>query len=130
MRIGLDIGSTTIKCVVLNDDGKLIYSSYTRHYSHIKENLLKVINILKDKKIILDESVFIGMSGSAGMGIAQSLNIDFVQEVYATRIAATTYLKDTDCIIELEEKMQRFSFKSWLRSKNERYLCRWNWCIY
>ena len=101
MRIGLDIGSTTIKCVVLNDEGKLIYSSYTRHYSHIKENLLKVINVLKDKNIVLDESVFIGMSGSAGMGIAQSLNIDFVQEVYATRIAATTYLKDTDCIIEL-----------------------------
>ncbi len=101
MRIGLDIGSTTIKCVVLNDEGKLIYSSYTRHYSHIKENLLKVIEEVKEKQIIGSNEVYIGMSGSAGMGIAQSLNIDFVQEVYATRIAATTYLKDTDCIIEL-----------------------------
>ena len=100
-RIGLDIGSTTIKCVVLNEEGKLIHSTYTRHYSHIKENLLKVLQEVKDKNIIGDEEIYIGMSGSAGMGIASALGIDFVQEVYATKVAANTYLKDTDCIIEL-----------------------------
>lgn len=41
MKIGLDIGSTTIKCVAIDDDAKVIYSSYQRHYSHIKPNLIK-----------------------------------------------------------------------------------------
>lgn len=37
MRVGLDIGSTTIKCVVLNDAGQIVYSTYERHFSHILE---------------------------------------------------------------------------------------------
>ena len=41
--LGIDIGSTTIKCVVLDNNDTLVYSSYTRHFSHIKENLLKVL---------------------------------------------------------------------------------------
>ncbi len=100
-RIGLDIGSTTIKCVVLDKVGKLIHSSYTRHYSHIRENLHKVLEDLKRENLIGEEEVYFGMSGSAGMGIASSIGVDFVQEVYATKVAANTYLKDTDCIIEL-----------------------------
>ncbi len=100
-RIGLDIGSTTIKCVVLDEEGKLIHSVYTRHFSHIKENLLKVLSELEEKGLISNEEIYIGMSGSAGMGIANALGIDFIQEVYATKVAANTYLKDTDCIIEL-----------------------------
>ncbi len=100
-RIGLDIGSTTIKCIVLDEKGNLIHSIYTRHFSHIKENLLKVLSELKEKGIVNDEEIYIGLSGSAGMGIANSLGIDFVQEVYATKVAANTYLKDADCIIEL-----------------------------
>ena len=46
MRIGIDIGSTTIKCVVLDDNANVLYSTYQRHYSHIKENLIKILNIL------------------------------------------------------------------------------------
>jgi predicted CoA-substrate-specific enzyme activase len=100
MRVGIDIGSTTIKCVVLNDEGKLVHSTYTRHFSHIKENLLKVLLELQKQNLVTDETYF-GMSGSAGMGIADALGIEFVQEVYATRIAAQEYLHDVDCIIEL-----------------------------
>ena len=37
MRVGLDVGSTTIKCVVLDEDGQLLYSTYQRHFSHITE---------------------------------------------------------------------------------------------
>ena len=100
MRIGVDIGSTTIKCVIIDDDDNVIYSSYTRHFSHIKESLLSVLMKIKEKQDV-DNEVYFGMSGSAGMGIADAFSIDFVQEVYATRVAAQKYLKNVDCIIEL-----------------------------
>lgn len=99
-RIGLDIGSTTIKCAVLDENDELIYSDYHRHYSHIKDNLIKILETLKNENIITDEAMF-AISGSAGMGLAEGAKITFVQEVYATRVAAKKYIPNTDCIIEL-----------------------------
>lgn len=101
MKIGLDIGSTTIKCVVVDEDANVLYSSYQRHYSHIKENLLKVLKTLKDENILNDNSISLAISGSAGMGLANGCGIDFIQEVYATRVAANKLLPDVSCIIEL-----------------------------
>ena len=100
MKLGLDIGSTTIKFVVLDDSNNIIYKDYKRHYSHIKENVLAILNELKDKNIINGDTLF-AISGSAGMGLANGCNITFVQEVYATRKAAKRLIPDVDCIIEL-----------------------------
>ncbi|MGM9969969.1 MAG: acyl-CoA dehydratase activase [Anaeroplasma sp.] len=100
LKLGLDVGSTTIKCVVLNENDEIIYKDYKRHYSHIKDNIIEKLNELKDNKIINDE-VMLSISGSAGMGIAEGCGIPFVQEVYATRIAANKLIPGTDCIIEL-----------------------------
>lgn len=100
VRIGLDIGSTTIKCVVLDDDFKVIYKTYERHFAHIKESIINALKKVKEQNIIQNE-VYLAMSGSAGMGIASNAEIPFVQEVYATRVCATKYLKDASCIIEL-----------------------------
>ena len=85
MRLGIDIGSTTIKCIVLDDNGQLVYSTYKRHFSHIKENLLETLKELQASSLNLT-NLMVGMSGSAGMGLAESLNLDFVQEVYATKL--------------------------------------------
>lgn len=100
MRAGLDIGSTTIKCIVLDDENRLIHSSYERHYSHILE---KTIEILEDlnRNYIFGNNVILGVSGSAGMGLCDFAHIPFVQEVYAERVAATKLNPGTDCIIEL-----------------------------
>lgn len=100
LKIGLDVGSTTIKCIVLDENNKIIYSDYKRHYSHIKDNITLKLNELKEKNIIKDKAC-IAISGSAGMGIAEGAHIPFVQEVYATRIAANELIPGTDCIIEL-----------------------------
>ncbi len=100
MRLGLDIGSTTIKYVVLDDDLNIIYKDYKRHYSHIKENILEILNFLKYRSI-LQGNIKFSISGSAGMGLANGVGITFVQEVYATRVAAKKYIPDTDCVIEL-----------------------------
>ncbi len=100
MKIGIDIGSTTIKCVVVDDDANVLYSTYQRHYSHIKENLLKILDILKNENLISDKATF-AISGSAGMGIAHAASVEFIQEVYATRIAANKLLPGIEVIIEL-----------------------------
>ena len=99
-KIGLDIGSTTIKCIVLDENNNILYSDYKRHYSHIKDNIILKLQELLDCKLIEDDS-FLAISGSAGMGLADGVKIPFIQEVYATRIAANTLIPGTDCIIEL-----------------------------
>ncbi|MBQ9900297.1 MAG: 2-hydroxyacyl-CoA dehydratase [Acholeplasmatales bacterium] len=100
LRLGLDVGSTTIKCVVMDEDNNIIYKDYKRHYSHIKDSIIEKLKELLSNNIIGSEIKF-SISGSAGMGIADGCNIPFVQEVYATRIAANKLIPGTDCIIEL-----------------------------
>ncbi|MEG0229946.1 MAG: BadF/BadG/BcrA/BcrD ATPase family protein, partial [Oscillospiraceae bacterium] len=103
LLIGLDIGSTTIKCVVL-DGEKVVYKDYQRHLSCIIEKTKEIIEkcFINLSFTYNDNTLFsISISGSAGMGIATSCDINFIQEVFATRIAAKKYIKNTDCIIEL-----------------------------
>ena len=100
LRLGLDVGSTTIKCVVLDESDHIIYKDYKRHYSHIKDNIISKLKELKENNIISDK-VCLAISGSAGMGMAEGASIPFIQEVYATRVAANKLIPGTDCIIEL-----------------------------
>jgi len=100
LRIGLDIGSTTIKCVVLDDQDSIIYSCYDRHYSLITQKARELLTRL-DHEIIHGRKVSLCISGSAGMGLALGSRIPFVQEVYATKVAADLLLPGTDVIIEL-----------------------------
>ena len=100
MKIGLDIGSTTIKCVVLDENDNLIYKAYERHYSHIVEKAAEVLARL-DKEICKGEKALLSISGSAGMGLATACDVPFVQEVFATRVAAKRYAPDADVVIEL-----------------------------
>lgn len=110
MKIGLDIGSTTIKCVVLDDTNNIIYHTYERHYSQIMEKACELLGRIK-KEINHDEFE-LAISGSAGMGLAEGIGIPFVQEVYATRIAATNYIENPDCIIELGGEDAKILFLS------------------
>ena len=100
MRVGLDIGSTTIKCVVLDEQDKIIYSTYERHYSHILEKGQELLQRVA-KDYVPGGRAMLAISGSAGMGLADSCGVPFVQEVFATRVAANRLAPGTDCIIEL-----------------------------
>ena len=100
MRVGLDVGSTTVKCVVLDDNNKILYSTYERHYSQIKQKIADVLAKAKKEVPQCDNSP-LAISGSAGMGLAEACGIDFVQEVYATRVATNTFIPGTDVVIEL-----------------------------
>ena len=100
MRVGLDIGSTTIKCVVLNDAGEIVFSTYERHFSHILEKGRALLEKVA-AEYLPDGKAYLAISGSAGMGLADSCKVPFVQEVFATRVASNRLVPGTDCIIEL-----------------------------
>ena len=99
MRVGLDVGSTTLKCVVLNDQNEILFSKYERHLSRIVEKSVEMLREVEAQ--FPDAKVQLSISGSAGMGLAERSNIPFVQEVYATRIAVNRLVPGTDAVIEL-----------------------------
>lgn len=99
MRIGLDIGSTTIKAVVLDDAGEIVFRRYERHRAQIA--LLSEVLLHAIVTRFPGEAFRLGISGSAGMGLAEELDIDFLQEVYATRVALKKLAPKADVAIEL-----------------------------
>lgn len=111
MKLGLDIGSTTIKCAVLDENNKIIYSTYERHYSQITQKIGEILQKVRLEVKGADKAC-VAISGSAGMGVAESCNIDFVQEVYATRVAVNTFLPGTDVVIELGGEDAKILFLS------------------
>lgn len=96
--VGIDIGSTTTKFVLLKD-GEVIERKYERHFSRVREKTGEMLSQIY--KITGDEKVKLSLSGSAGLGISQELGIPFVQEVYATGEAVKRLDPDTSCVIEL-----------------------------
>ena len=99
MKIGLDIGSTTIKAVVLNEAGEIVFRRYERHRARIA--LLSEVLLHAVMTQFPGETFQLGVSGSAGMGLAEALDIDFLQEVYATRVALKKLAPRADAAIEL-----------------------------
>lgn len=110
--VGIDIGSTTIKAVVLNDEDQIIYKSYERHFSRISEKLSQVLTELEQGPLKGMKEVPLAFSGSAGMGIAESCKFPFYQEVYATRETTKANYPQTDCIIELGGEDAKILFLS------------------
>ncbi len=99
MRIGIDVGSTTIKYVVLDDRNNIIHKSYERHLSQITEKTLAVLRTVRE--LTGERKALLSISGSAGMGISEACGIPLVQEVFASRIALKNLLPDADVAIEL-----------------------------
>ena len=93
LKVGLDVGSTTIKCVVLDDADNLVYSTYERHYSHILEKSEELLRRAA-AQYVPGGRANLAISGSAGMGMAESVQVPFVQEVFATRVAATSWPRE------------------------------------
>ncbi len=99
LRIGIDIGSTTVKVVVLGEENKLLFRSYERHFSKTRECALAALESVSD--LLAGKDVKLVITGSAGLGVAKAAELDFVQEVYATAAAVNTFVPDTDAVIEL-----------------------------
>ncbi len=98
VSVGVDIGSTTAKLVVLSD-GEIVYQRYERHLSRVRE---KTLSLLKDAETYLKgRRILVAVSGSAGLGMAESAGLPFVQEVFATAQTVRRYEPDTSVVIEL-----------------------------
>ena len=98
-KVGIDIGSTTIKVVVLDAEEHIVYKHYARHFSDIPTALVTNLTALKD---VVGPSRFrFALTGSAGMGIAQRLQLPFVQEVIAAATAVKKLIPQTDTMVEL-----------------------------
>ncbi len=110
LRLGLDIGSTTVKCVVIGQKGDILYERYERHYSHVNEKAAALLQEME--KEFAEETFFAAISGSAGMGVAETCHIPFAQEVFATRVAARSLAPDADVVIELGGEDAKILFLS------------------
>ncbi|MBU5454487.1 acyl-CoA dehydratase activase-related protein [Caproiciproducens sp. MSJ-32] len=98
-RLGIDAGSTTVKLVILNEEDKVIYKSYRRHLTKVRETILEELENVKN--IIKDKELKVAITGSSGYGVANDSNIAFVQEVFATTIAVKKKFNEIDVVIEL-----------------------------
>ncbi len=106
IRIGIDVGSTTVKVAVLNDDDKLIYGDYQRHRADIRSTIITVVNkaldfLEKEVEGGSNREVTVKVTGSGGLSVSQWLNIPFIQEVIAATTSVKKLIPQTDVVIEL-----------------------------
>ena len=98
--LGIDVGSTTVKVTVIEPaTDEILYKSYERHFSRVKECVLEELK--KVNSLFPAESFKAAVTGSAGLGLAEKSRISFVQEVQAAFIAIRHYYPDADAAVEL-----------------------------
>ena len=108
-NIGIDIGSTTVKLVVMEGE-KILYRIYQRHLSQVRQATLQALE--GAKQFLKGDKFRAAISGSAGLGLAEDAGIDFVQEVFATYKTVMEYEPDTDAVIELGGEDAKIIFLS------------------
>ncbi|WP_027308813.1 2-hydroxyacyl-CoA dehydratase [Caloramator sp. ALD01] len=99
LRCGIDVGSTTVKLVLLGKNGEILFKRYQRHYSDIKGTLRALLKELLDEFGDLDFKVKV--TGSGGLSISKWTNIPFEQEVVALTYAVEKLIREVDVAIEL-----------------------------
>ena len=97
--LGIDVGSTTVKAVVLDVDNKCLYANYVRHGSKVKETALQELTEIEQK--LGNVPVKVSLTGSAGLGLSERADLPFVQEVESAFLAIKKLYPTADCAIEL-----------------------------
>ena len=108
LRLGIDVGSTTVKLVLLDGSGTIVYSRYERHMSNVFEKAGELIQDLMDEKG--DISVRPVITGSGGLSLADLLGIRFEQEVITCSRAVEELIPETDVAIELGGEDAKITF--------------------
>lgn len=109
-RIGIDIGSTTVKTVVLGANNNIVYKEYKRHYSDVKKSVKEVLVNIYSK--LENSKVTIAITGSGGIDISTKLDIKFIQEVISSTKAIEYFYPQTDVVIELGGEDAKITYLS------------------
>ena len=99
LHIGIDVGSTTVKLAILDENNQVKYSVYRRHHADVRATIVEVLSEAAEG--FGDERMTIAITGSGGLLLAQWLGIEFVQEVIASKTAVEIFIPKTDVAIEL-----------------------------
>ncbi len=106
VRMGIDVGSTTVKVVALGEKDEILYSAYERHRADIRNTIITVVNKALDTlEGILPakdgQTLSVKVTGSGGLSVSQWLNVPFIQEVVAATTSVKKIIPTTDVVIEL-----------------------------
>ncbi|WP_461206506.1 acyl-CoA dehydratase activase-related protein [Clostridium sp. DL1XJH146] len=107
-KMGLDVGSTTVKLIVLNSNNNMVFSSYKRHFSDIKKTIIDLITEVAVK--FKGYQVTICVTGSGGLSLAKWLEVKFEQEVIACSKTVEDMIPETDVAIELGGEDAKITF--------------------
>ena len=99
LHIGLDVGSTTVKVVVMDNNLETIEMSYRRHFSDTKNTVCDVLTELSEK--YKDNTFTVALTGSGAMSVSNFLGLPFIQEVVSCKRSVEKYIPQTDVVIEL-----------------------------
>ncbi|GCF93410.1 2-hydroxyglutaryl-CoA dehydratase [Enterococcus florum] len=108
LRAGIDVGSTTVKLVILDEKNQTLFSKYERHFSDVKTATERVLR--EANEVINDAMMTMTITGSGGMGLADVLEIPFVQEVIACTRTVEEVIPETDVAIELGGEDAKITF--------------------
>ena len=104
LRVGIDVGSTTVKTVILAADNSIVYSRYERHRADIRKTIILVVTEALDEAAKMYGSraqLQVQVTGSGGLAVSKWLSVHFVQEVVAAAVAVQAKIPQTDVAIEL-----------------------------
>jgi predicted CoA-substrate-specific enzyme activase len=99
LRLGIDVGSTTVKLAVIDEGHNLVYANYERHHTDIRATAKELF--VRAQRVLGDTPMRVSITGSGGLLLAQWLDLEFVQEVIASKRAVETLIPQTDVAIEL-----------------------------
>lgn len=108
LHMGIDVGSTTVKLILMDEAGSIIYSGYRRHNAETKNSTSELLKSAYE--CVGNQSLTVLISGSAGMSIATDLDLSFIQEVIACNRTIEAYIPQTDVAIELGGEDAKITF--------------------
>ncbi|MBO4707376.1 MAG: 2-hydroxyacyl-CoA dehydratase [Elusimicrobiaceae bacterium] len=106
--LGIDVGSTTVKVVIINANGEILFSTYQRHMSDVRRKIISILNEVSQK---FPGKIFkLALTGSGALSLCTRLNLSFVQEVIASSLSIKNKIPNADVIIELGGEDAKLTF--------------------
>ena len=99
LHMGLDIGSTTAKAVLLDDRDRLVHSRYCRHFSDVRSAVCDIFNEVRQS--IKNSRITLAIAGSGGIGVAEEMKLPFTQELIACSASVSRFIPEANVCIEL-----------------------------